>query len=58
VRWPWRRDGNGAAKAAEVEKAKLRDAHRETPVARRLAGRIPEHELAERLRRAMTVRHP
>lgn len=58
MRWPWQRDRNGAAKAAAVEQAKLRDAHRETPVARRLAGRIPDNELAERLRRAMTVRHP
>ncbi len=61
MRWPWRRERNGAAKAAAEELAKLRKAQRETPVYERLAGAIadlPAEELADRVRRALTVRHP
>lgn len=61
MKWPWRRDRNGAAKAAAEEEAKLRKEQRMTPVYERLAGAIadlPADELTERMRRAFTVRHP
>lgn len=57
----WRRDRNGAAKAAAEQEAKLRKEQRETPIYERLAGAmadLPAEELAERLRRALSVRHP
>jgi hypothetical protein len=60
VRW-WRRDRNGAAKAAAEQEAKLRAAQRMTPVYERLADALadlPAEELADRVRRALTVRHP
>jgi len=60
VSW-WRRDRNGAAKAAAEQEAKLRKEQRETPIYERLAGAmadLPAEELAERLRRALSVRHP
>lgn len=61
MKWPWQRDRNGAAKAAADEEAKLRKDQRMTPVYERLApvlAELPAEELAERLRRAMQVRHP
>lgn len=60
MKW-WRRDRNGAAKAAAEQEAKLRKEQRETPIYERLAGAVaelPAEELAERLRKALSVRHP
>lgn len=57
-RW-WRREPNGAAAAAAVETAKLRAAQRTSAHVERMAevlADLPAEELAERLRRAMTVR--
>lgn len=61
MRWRWRRERNGAAHAAAEQEAKLRAAQRMTPVYERLADAIadlPAEELAERVRRALTLRHP
>lgn len=54
----WRRDPNGAAHAAAEQQAKLRRDQRMTPVYEQLArvmADLPADELAERVRRAMTV---
>lgn len=55
----WRRRHNGDAAAAAEQRAKLRAAERQTPTYERMAGvlaELPPEELADRLRRAMTVR--
>lgn len=57
--WPWRREPSDAQKTAEAAAAKLRAVRRQTPGVLRLADTLdalPPAELAERLRRAMTVR--
>lgn len=61
--WRWRRDrsGNGGKRARIEQEALLRSAERMTPIYEKLADVIadlPAEELADRMRRAMTVRHP
>lgn len=61
MRWPWHRNGHDAKEqraAAEREASRTR---RMTPAIARLAdalAEVPPDELAERLRRALKVRHP
>lgn len=54
MKWPWKRRDD-AVKRAEQERL-LAEAKRMTPVYRRLAPTLPKHEMADRLRDAMTRR--
>lgn len=59
MRWPWRRDRNGAAEArAKAEKERDRT-KRMTPVVERLAERVadlPDDEFADRVSKAFRRR--
>lgn len=59
MRWPWRRDRNGAAEARANAEAKLRATKRMTPVVKKLADRVadlPPEEFADRVAQAFRRR--
>ena len=59
MRWPWRRDRNGAAEARAKAEAKLQATKRMTPVYERLAERVadlPDDEFADRVAKAFRRR--
>jgi len=59
MRWPWRRDRNGAAEVRAKAEAKLRATKRMTPIVEKLADRVaelPDDEFADRVARAFRRR--
>jgi hypothetical protein len=60
MRWPWQRNGHEAKRVHDEAKRERVREQRNTPVVGRLAPDIadlPEDEFADRLRRALKVRH-
>lgn len=61
MRWPWQRNGHDAKRVREQAARERVTAQKMTPLVERLAeamADLPAEELNERMRRAMTVRHP
>ena len=61
MKWPWRHNGHDAKRIREQAERERVTAQKMTPLVKQLAeamADLPAEELAERMRRAMTVRHP
>ena len=61
MRWAWQRNGHEAKQAHDDAKRERVREQRNTPVIGQLASTIadlPAEEFADRVRRALTARHP